>query len=131
MKSEWEIGHIESSYSGRQYFEESRQKYRVVQRKVIFLPLLREASTNARNVRFSIHFSTHKRAFYACVKKTIFMISNPTDRKNFMNNIRIYNNLFAFASFEAKLVTFSTAGPQVFRVCGQTCHNSYSLNSES
>ena len=59
------------------------------------------------------------------------MISNTKDSKNFMNNIRIYDNLFAFASFGAKLVTFPTAGPQVFRVCGQTCHNSYSSNSES
>ena len=54
-------------------------------------------------------------------------ISNTKDSKNFMNSIRIYNNLFAFASFGAKLVTFPTAGLQVFRVCGQTCHNSYSL----
>ena len=58
------------------------------------------------------------------------MISNTKDDKNFMNNIRIYNNLFAFASFGAKFVTFPTAGPQV-RVCGQTCHDSYILNSES
>ena len=48
-----------------------------------------------------------------------------------MNNVRIYNNLFAFASFGAKLVTFPTGGPQVIRVGGRTCHNSYSLNSES
>ena len=48
-----------------------------------------------------------------------------------MNNIRLYNNLFAFASFGVKLITFPTAGPQAFRVCGQTWHNSYSLNSES
>ena len=60
------------------------------------------------------------------------MIGNTyKDSKNFMNNIRIYNNLFAFASFGAKFVTFPTAGPQVFRVCGQTCHDSYYLNSES
>ena len=60
-----------------------------------------------------------------------FMISNTKDSKNFMNIIRIYNNLFALASFGVKFVTFPTAGPQVFRVCGQTCHDSYSLNSES
>ena len=59
------------------------------------------------------------------------MTSNTKDSKNCMNNIRIYNNLFTFASFGAKLVTYATVGPQIFRVCGQTCHNSYSLNSES
>ena len=59
-----------------------------------------------------------------------FMISNTKDSKNFMNNTTINNYLFAFASFGAKLVTFPTAGPQVFRVCGQTFHNAYSLNSE-
>ena len=59
------------------------------------------------------------------------MISNIKDRKKVMNNIRIYNNFFAFARFGPKLVTFPTAGPQGFRVCGQTYHNSYSLNSES
>ena len=48
-----------------------------------------------------------------------------------MNNIRIYNNLLAFGSFGAKLVTFHTAGPQVFRICGQTYHNSYLLNPEN
>ena len=29
------------------------------------------------------------------------IISNTEDSKNFINNIRIYNNLFAFASFRA------------------------------
>ena len=58
-------------------------------------------------------------------------VCNTKDSKNFMNNIRIYNNLFAFASFGAKLVTFRTAGPQVFRICGQACRNSYFLNLES
>ena len=42
------------------------------------------------------------------------ILRNTKDNKNFMNNIRIYNNLFAFASFGVKLVTFPTAGPQVF-----------------
>ena len=37
------------------------------------------------------------------------MISDTKDSKNFMNNIRIYNNLLAFASFGAKLVTFPIA----------------------
>ena len=59
------------------------------------------------------------------------MISNTEDSKNFMTNIRIYNNLLAFASFGVKLVTLPTAGLQVFFVCGQTYQNSYSLNSES
>ena len=58
------------------------------------------------------------------------MINNTKDSKNvFKNNIKIYNNLFAFASFGVKFVTFSTAGLQVFR--GQTSHDSYSLNSEN
>ena len=58
MKSEWEIGHIESSYSGRQR---------------TFPPAEWEASTNTRNVRFSIHFSTQKKGlFHACVKKINF-----------------------------------------------------------
>ena len=52
------------------------------------------------------------------------MISNTKESKEFMKNIRIYNNLLAFASFGEKLVTFVTAGPQVFRICGQTYHNS-------
>ena len=39
------------------------------------------------------------------------MIGNTKDSKNFMNNIRIYNNLFAFASFGAKFVMIPTAGP--------------------
>ena len=43
-------------------------------------------------------------------------VSNTKDSKNFMNNFRIYNNLFMSASFGAKLVTFPTACPQVFRV---------------
>ena len=47
------------------------------------------------------------------------MISNTKNSENFMNNIRIYNNLLAFASFGTILVTFPTAGPQVFRLCGQ------------
>ena len=59
------------------------------------------------------------------------MISNTKDSNNFINNIRIYINLLAFASFEAKLVTFPIASPQVFYVCGQTYLNSYSLNPES
>ena len=54
------------------------------------------------------------------------MISNTKDSKNFMNNIRIYNNLLAFASFVAKFVTFPIASPQVFCVCGQSYLNSYS-----
>ena len=45
------------------------------------------------------------------------MKSNTTESKDFMKNIRIYNNLLAFASFGTKLVTFPTAGPQVFRIC--------------
>ena len=59
------------------------------------------------------------------------MISNTKDSKNFMNNIRIYNNLLAFARFGAKLVTFPIASSQVFFVCGQTYLNSYSLNPEN
>ena len=35
------------------------------------------------------------------------LISNTKASKNFMNNIRIYNNFFAFASFGAKFVTFN------------------------
>ena len=68
MKSEWEIGHIESSYSGRQRSVSGGKV--AAGGKVLFLPLLREASTNARNVQFSIHFSTQKKGlFHACVKK--------------------------------------------------------------
>ena len=52
------------------------------------------------------------------------------DSPNFMNNIRIYNNLFAFARFGAKLVTFPIASPQVFCICGETYLNSYSLDNE-
>ena len=59
------------------------------------------------------------------------MISNTKASKNFMNNIRIYNNLLAFASFGVKLVTFPIANPQVFCVWEQTYLNSYSLNPES
>ena len=40
----------------------------IAEDKELFLPL--EALTNARNVRFSIHFSTQKKGlFHACVKK--------------------------------------------------------------
>ena len=44
---------------------------------VLFLPLRREASLDARNVRFSIHFSTQKKGlFHACVEKiSIFIVS--------------------------------------------------------
>ena len=59
------------------------------------------------------------------------MLSNTKNCKNFMNNMRIYNNLLSFASFGAKLVTFPIASPQVSCVCGQTYFNSYSLNPES
>ena len=76
MKSEWEIRYIESSYGWRQRtFPPAVAEGKVAAGgKVLFQPLLREASTNARNVRFSFHFSTQKGLFHACVKKKFIFV---------------------------------------------------------
>ena len=62
------------------------------------------------------------------------MISNTKDSKNFMNNIRIYNNLFAFASFGVKFVTFQRGrptGPQVYVIDNELVNNIRLQNQNS
>ena len=56
------------------------------------------------------------------------LITKNSNKTSFLNNLRIYNNLLAFASFGAKFDYLKTKGPQVFRICGQVYHNSYSLH---
>ena len=71
MKSEWEIRYIESSYSGRlRTFPPATAGAKAVAGvKFLTLLLLRKASPDDQNVRFSIHFSTQKRAFFMHVLK--------------------------------------------------------------
>ena len=47
----------------------------------------------------------------------------------YRNNLREYNNPFAFASFGAKFDKVKGKGPVVYRICGQVYHNVYSLHS--
>lgn len=53
---------------------------------------------------------------------------NTWKSKHFMEYIRDYNNAVAFASFGAKFIPFKNKGPQVFKICGQTYHNTYALH---
>ncbi|XP_051168410.1 uncharacterized protein LOC127286139 [Leptopilina boulardi] len=50
--------------------------------------------------------------------------------KNYKENIRRYNNSFAFASMGAKLEIPKGYGPYVFRVHGQVYHNTYALHPD-
>ncbi|XP_046750599.1 uncharacterized protein LOC124413857 [Diprion similis] len=61
--------------------------------------------------------------------KEIHALINGNDAysKNFVKNLRSYNNYLAFASFSAKLDAFRSRGPFVFRICGQTYHDTYAL----
>ena len=54
-------------------------------KKSLFLPLLREASPDARNVQFLIHFSTQIRAFFVHVLEKITC-----------NKIKIFSGLSSF-----------------------------------
>ena len=56
------------------------------------------------------------------------LLNNNTD---YRENIRNYNNAFAFASFVARLDKLRTPGIPVFRIVGQTYHNAYSLRPNS
>lgn len=55
-------------------------------------------------------------------------LGNDKKNKLFKNKSRELNNLLAFASFGAKFIPFKSRGPQVFKICGQVYHNTYSLN---
>lgn len=48
--------------------------------------------------------------------------------KNFIKNIRSYNNALAFASFGASLQKLAGKGPSVLCICGQIYHNAFSLH---
>lgn len=56
------------------------------------------------------------------------ILENSSENTKFLKNIRIYNNMLAFASFGAKFDYLKTRGPRVFRICGQVYHNIYSLH---
>ena len=47
----------------------------------------------------------------------------------YRNNIREYNNAFAFASFGVKFDNVKGKSPLVYRICGQVYPNVYSLHS--
>jgi hypothetical protein len=55
-------------------------------------------------------------------------MGNSTKSKDFMKNIRSYNNALAFASFGASLQKLLGKGPSVIRICGQIYHNAYALH---
>ncbi|XP_051157417.1 uncharacterized protein LOC127279225 [Leptopilina boulardi] len=80
----------------------------------------------------------------ACKKAKLFMESedekkkrkennlaySSVEGKNYKENIRCYNNSFAFASMGAKLEIPKGYGPYVFRVHGQVYHNTCALHPD-
>ena len=52
------------------------------------------------------------------------LLSDPTHPKyrHFRDKIRSYNNAISFASMGAKIIDFPGRGPYVFKIHGQTCH---------
>ena len=56
---------------------------------------------------------------------------NDTESKTFRNNIRIYNNAFAFASMEADITPPPGRGPYCYKVHGQVYHRVGTLHPET
>jgi hypothetical protein len=50
--------------------------------------------------------------------------------KDFIKNIKSYNNSLAFASFNAYLQKLVAQGPSVIRLCGQIYHNAFALHPD-
>ena len=56
------------------------------------------------------------------------LLSSNSPRGNgFLKLIRVYNNLFSFASMSANIRPPPGHGPPCFRICGQICHRYGSL----